>query len=129
MHDLAKAAIRDRFHRDQCTITSLPRAGSTTFDDTTFVVTKTAGTIHYQGPCHVDERSGFRRSEVGEAPVIMQGAEVRISALPDTVEVGMQVVLDRLPTQPFEIRELSKGTNELTTTLLVERAHQLPPTG
>ena len=129
MHRIASRSIQRRFHNDFCTITELPRAGNLSYDEATFTSTLSPGSVHYEGPCNVDERSGFRRGEEGQAESIIQGAEIRIVGLPTTVAVGMKLVLERLPDEPFEIREISKGTNEGSRTLLVERTHQLPPVG
>ncbi len=129
MHDLARNALKHRFHNDFCTITALPRAGTQIYDEVTFKVSFPAASIHYEGPCVVDERAGVRRDEVGEAEASIQGAEIRIVNLPETVEVGMRVLISRLPGTEFEIKELSSGTNEATTTLLVDRALGLPTVG
>lgn len=125
----AIGSLKRTFHADTCTITDPPRSEDGVWDEVTLTVTYPEPVARYAGPCVLDERSGVRREEGITGRFMVQGGEVRIVDLPDGIEVGQRVVIDRFGTVEFEIRELSAGTNELTTTLLVERINQLPPAG
>lgn len=124
-HPAAKSISRS-FHKDICTIRDATIPGAKTWDQAAMSYTLTEKSIIYRGACALDERSGVRYSDEQPGRLMIQGAEIRILNAPSTIAVGQTLSIDRLPDREWEIREISAGTGELTTTLLVQSISQIP---
>ncbi len=124
-HPAAKS-IASTFHDDTCIIRDATLPGAKVWDQASMSYTLTEKSIVYQGPCALDERSGVRYSDEQPGRLMIQGAEIRILNAPATITVGQQLTIARLPGREWEIREISAGTNELTTTLLAQSIEQIP---
>ena len=122
----ATESIRRAFHNDSCVIFEARPTEAGVWDDSTLTYTYPDRTVYFEGPCVLDERAGVRYRDEQQGRMLIQSAEVRIDCPPETVAVGMHLSIDRLPSRVWEIREVSAGSNELTTTLLVQSLQQIP---